>query len=405
MARVTSVRFHKVFLDECRGDVEKEDQLLGQKEFLLTFVNPFPVHDLERACLDPTVQQRVVVFRRGEPLSLTFDKPEVTFQFINCAWEQPISLFGHLTCRIPTAHRVIHTEIIYAVLMSLLFTFTNYTHLDRPLRLNYVKLKAESRKPKSPKLQYRDMFACVNLPSSRPSPLPSRPVPGTHMPSMCVCSHGSLTPQQCKRGAIGFKAPVSLLLQPPHCNSLQYKTTATLKSIDDQLEAHPQRSLYKERERSVYCNVRVDLGTGRLKLKGGWTSDLEQCQDDYCSCESLAQVILWITAFECTEPKHVSSTQDDRLAKSSSPPQPSPRLTSSESAFNSLGPNTPVSISSQPNPPFASSLGLNTLVLDHTDSLGLKILVSVSSLPILQVVWDQETLVLVPPLSIIEQST
>jgi hypothetical protein len=50
---------HKAFLDECRGDVEKEHRLLGQKEFLLTFVNPFPAHDPERALLDATGMSNV----------------------------------------------------------------------------------------------------------------------------------------------------------------------------------------------------------------------------------------------------------------------------------------------------------------------------------------------------------
>jgi hypothetical protein len=53
---------HKVFLDECHGDVEKEHRLLGQKEFLLTFVNPFPSHDPERARLDATSMSNVLSY-------------------------------------------------------------------------------------------------------------------------------------------------------------------------------------------------------------------------------------------------------------------------------------------------------------------------------------------------------
>jgi hypothetical protein len=53
---------HKAFLDECRGDVEKEHRLLGQKEFLLTFVNPFPAHDPERALLDATGMSNVLPY-------------------------------------------------------------------------------------------------------------------------------------------------------------------------------------------------------------------------------------------------------------------------------------------------------------------------------------------------------
>ncbi|KAJ7788529.1 hypothetical protein B0H14DRAFT_3504155 [Mycena olivaceomarginata] len=71
---------HKVFLDEFRGDVEKEHCLLGQKEFLLMFVNPFPTHHPEGTRLDATTGGGVQVWRALVP---NFNKPEVTFRFIN----------------------------------------------------------------------------------------------------------------------------------------------------------------------------------------------------------------------------------------------------------------------------------------------------------------------------------
>ncbi|KAJ7314708.1 hypothetical protein DFH08DRAFT_821035 [Mycena albidolilacea] len=295
---------HKTFLDECRGDVEKEHRLLGQKEFLLMFVNPFPMHDPERARLDATVRQRVVAFRRGAPLSPTFNKPEVTFRFINRGWEQP----GSIAVWPPNLRNSNSTQ----------------------------RCKAESRNRRNCHIETRAVV-CLCEPLSRSPPLLSRPVPAYPRPR---CASALKHNQTSRRvGASGAQSgskvnsgisPVSLLPQRPHCNfvasdhnPLQHKTTVT-SSIDDQVEAHLQRSLYKEREGSVYCNVRVDLGTGRLEVKGGWTSDLERRQENYRSCESATQEILWIAAFECTEPKRVERLLHLELAKLGARLQPRP---------------------------------------------------------------------------------
>ncbi|KAJ7864247.1 hypothetical protein B0H14DRAFT_3604247 [Mycena olivaceomarginata] len=86
-----------------------------------------------------------------------------------------------------------------------------------------------------------------------------------------------------------------------HTHALHYKTTAT-STADERHLLPPQISTdwAEEREGSVYCNVQVDLGTGRLEVKGGWKSNLERRQDDYRSCESPAPAILWTVAFECS---------------------------------------------------------------------------------------------------------
>ncbi|KAJ7301028.1 hypothetical protein DFH08DRAFT_827940 [Mycena albidolilacea] len=284
---------HMTLLDECRGGVEKEHRLLGQKEFLLTFVNPFPVHDPERARLDATVRQRVVAFRRGAPLSPTFNKPEVTFRFINRGWEQP----GSVRCR---------------------KAYCRYRRLAA--RLAELQQHAERRER---------LFACVVKPLSRSPPLLSRPVPTYPRPR---CASALKRNQTSRRaGASGAQSGSKRLFRFYHNDHTATSTTVTSpmndisrrrelarigrKSIDDQVEAHLQRSLYKEREGSVYCNVRVDLGTGRLEVKGGWTSDLERRQENYRSCESATQEILWIAAFECAEPKRVERLLHLELAK------------------------------------------------------------------------------------------
>ncbi|KAJ7364484.1 hypothetical protein DFH08DRAFT_798821 [Mycena albidolilacea] len=264
---------HKAFLDECCGDMEKEHRLLGHKEFLLTFVNPFPVHDLERARLDATVRQRVVAFRRGAPLSPTFNKPEVTFRFTNRGWEQP----GSVRCR---------------------KVYCRYRHLAARL----AELQQHAENP-------------------HPDPRPSFPGPyPAHTRPRCA---SALKHNQTSRrvGASGAQSGSKRLFRFYHNDHTVTSTTVTSlmnnisrrrklarigrKSIDNQVEAHLQRSLYKEREGSVYCNVQVDLEMRRLEVKGGWTSDLERCQENYRSCESAMQEILWIAAFECAEPKRV----------------------------------------------------------------------------------------------------
>ncbi|KAJ7717765.1 hypothetical protein B0H14DRAFT_2643513 [Mycena olivaceomarginata] len=325
---------HKAFLDECRGDVEKEHRLLGQKEFLLTFVNPFPAHDPERALLDATIRQRVVAFRRGAPLSPTFSKPEVTFRFINRGWEQPgscqvpqgllqISPFGGPTCGTPTARRGMRAE-------SSSFGF-------ELCEKSWRGCKAESRNRRNRHIETRAVVClcgcCVNL----APPFPAR-TRHTHALDVHLLSNTTKHPAaSVQAGCNRVQSACFAFTTTDHTATLTTVTSLMndisrrrelarigRKSIDDQVEAHLQRSLYKEREGSVYCNVRVDLGTGRLEVKGGWTSDLERCQVNYRSCESATQEILWIAAFECAEPKRVERLLHLELAKLGACLQPRP---------------------------------------------------------------------------------
>ncbi|KAJ7789109.1 hypothetical protein B0H14DRAFT_2627562 [Mycena olivaceomarginata] len=298
---------HKAFLDECRGDVEKEHRLLGQKEFLLTFVNPFPAHDPERALLDATA-------------NLRSHSDSSTAAGNNLAASGAARLIADIAVWRPDLRNSNSTQ-------------------RSSFGFELCEKSWRGRKPKSPKSPYRDESGCL-LVWLLCEPRPSFPGPyPAHTRPRCA---SALKHNQTSRrvGASGAQSGSKRLFRFYHNDHTATSTTVTSlmndisrrrelarigrKSIDDQVEAHLQRSLYKEREGSVYCNVRVDLGTGRLEVKGGWTSDLERRQVNYRSCESATQEILWIAAFECAEPKRVERLLHLELAKLGARLQPRP---------------------------------------------------------------------------------
>ncbi|KAJ7718398.1 hypothetical protein B0H14DRAFT_2643367 [Mycena olivaceomarginata] len=295
---------HKAFLDECRGDVEKEHRLLGQKEFLLTFVNPFPRTIRSALFWMPPSDSGWWRSGASAPLSPTFSKPEVTFRFINRGWEQP----GSVRCR--------KAYCRYRRLAARLAELQQ--HAENSFRSSFG---FELRKPKSPKSPYRDESGCL-LVWLLCEPRPSFPGPyPAHTRPRCA---SALKHNQTSRrvGASGAQSGSKRLFRFYHNDHTATSTTVTSlmndisrrrelarigrKSIDDQVEAHLQRSLYKEREGSVYCNVRWIWG------RGDW------------SCESATQEILWIAAFECAEPKRVERLLHLELAKLGARLQPRP---------------------------------------------------------------------------------
>ncbi|KAJ7900622.1 hypothetical protein B0H14DRAFT_2556084 [Mycena olivaceomarginata] len=309
---------HKAFLDECRGDVEKEHRLLGQKEFLLTFVNPFPAHDPERALLDATA-------------NLRSHSDSSTAAGNNLAASGAARLIADIAVWRPDLRNSNSTQR----------SSFGFELCEKSWR----GCKAESRNRRNRHIETRAVVClcgcCVNL----APPFPAR-TRHTHALDVHLLSNTTKHPAasvQAGRNRVQSYVGLTViqrLFRFYHNDHTATSTTVTSlmndisrrrelarigrKSIDDQVEAHLQRSLYKEREGSVYCNVRVDLGTGRLEVKGGWTSDLERRQVNYRSCESATQEILWITAFECAEPKRVERLLHLELAKLGARLQPRP---------------------------------------------------------------------------------
>ncbi|KAJ7754281.1 hypothetical protein B0H14DRAFT_3512581 [Mycena olivaceomarginata] len=295
---------HKAFLDECRGDVEKEHCLLGQKEFLLTFVNPSP----------RTIRSALSGCHRGWWRSGAVRPcPRLS---ANLRSHSDSSTTAGNNLAASGAARLIADIAVW-----------------RPDLRNSNSTQRYARKNRAPPSPVSTSQFYGNL----APPFPART---RHTHTLDVASALKHNQTSSRRvGASGAQSGSKRLFRFYHNDHTATSTTVTSlmndisrrrelarigrKSIDNQVEAHLQRSLYKEREGSVYCNVRVDFGTGRLEVKGGWTSDLERRQVNYRSCESATQEILWIAAFECAEPKRVERLLHLELAKTrraSAPP-------------------------------------------------------------------------------------
>ncbi|KAJ7793978.1 hypothetical protein B0H14DRAFT_2622350 [Mycena olivaceomarginata] len=76
-------------------------------------------------------------------------------------------------------------------------------------------------------------------------------------------------------------------------------------SIRDQIAAHLKKSRYKERHGLLYVKLRVFTATGAVEVKAGWTGDVTRRQLDYLRCQSDAQEMVWLVAYECRHPKRV----------------------------------------------------------------------------------------------------
>ncbi|KAJ7809229.1 hypothetical protein B0H14DRAFT_2608209 [Mycena olivaceomarginata] len=82
---------YKEFLDGCRGDLEEEFRIVGQRLHEINWVNPFPLGDSRRAALDTKLRARVNIAPESNFRS-TLEDATVTLTYLNSDYRKPSSV-------------------------------------------------------------------------------------------------------------------------------------------------------------------------------------------------------------------------------------------------------------------------------------------------------------------------
>ncbi|KAJ7687477.1 hypothetical protein B0H14DRAFT_2653806 [Mycena olivaceomarginata] len=82
---------YKEFLDGCRGDLEEEFRIVGQRLHEISWVNPFPLGDSRRAALDTKLRARANIAPESNFRS-TLEDATVTLTYLNSDYRKPSSV-------------------------------------------------------------------------------------------------------------------------------------------------------------------------------------------------------------------------------------------------------------------------------------------------------------------------
>ncbi|KAJ7863929.1 hypothetical protein B0H14DRAFT_2574588, partial [Mycena olivaceomarginata] len=82
---------YKEFLDGCRGDLEEEFRIVGQRLHEISWVNPFPLGDSQRAALDTKLRAQANIAPESNFRS-TLEDATVTLTYLNSDYRKPSSV-------------------------------------------------------------------------------------------------------------------------------------------------------------------------------------------------------------------------------------------------------------------------------------------------------------------------